>query len=157
MAKTRAAGRPRARATAIAPDPVHRFCCQPTVGEQLDGTKGEGLALPARDVDPRMDANAMAGEQDRADNPGQRLSTNPPCNETVQQSVVATGSLYQFVGLLQRRDAPRFSEFGAHPRSKGTLSTRPQGGSPLQSRRRGMLAGWQEEVAGPPSSALSPA
>jgi hypothetical protein len=47
-----------------------------------------------------MDTDAMAGEADRPGNPGERLSGHPALDEPVQKSLVATGGLYQLVGLF---------------------------------------------------------
>jgi hypothetical protein len=42
----------------------------------------------------------MAGEADRASNPGEGLSRHPARNKAVQHALVTAGRLYQLVGLF---------------------------------------------------------
>ena len=68
---------------------------------------GQLEALPARDVDPRVDAHGEVAEGGTAGDPGQRLSRQAPLGEPLQQRPVTTRACGQLVGFLFRRDEAR--------------------------------------------------
>ena len=75
------------------PGPLQRqdFRDRPGTGAQLDGntfsrqtldsTTGEGLALPTGNIDPRVDKDLPAAEQNLARDPSQRLATEAPFDQ----------------------------------------------------------------------------
>ena len=91
VATTRAPGRARPSDDGDGARPRAQVGGQAVRGQKFDGPADQGLGLPPGHIDPAVDHDTMAGEDDRAGHPGQRFARYPAGDQALEELGVPAG------------------------------------------------------------------